>query len=263
MAKQRGTHQISGTINNLVYYQQKYVKGGLIRRQNEAMANRLKEDQVFSNTRAANALFGGCMMVSSALLSVGSRRVDVMTRPSRNAHLTASLLRLYQNVNGTNKENEIYLRNFDAASLIEATDRLMKTPVSKFFNSFGRVYEGLTTDSDIDIDFRSEDLESYASICGVSRLQIEFYGPVFISASVKDQTSQKFLAPEVVGSRVIDSYLWNVNDGDLPITLTAPENQYDRAFVFCTILPVITGAGMTARFKIKNAIGFYLVCDYE
>lgn len=263
MAKQRGTHQIAGTINNLVYYQQKYVKCGLIRRQNEAMPARLKEDPVFSNTRAANALFGGCMMLASALLRIGSRRLTVMTRPSRNAYLTASILHMHQYVYANSKDDTLNFEDYDAPAIIQATDRLMKTPVSRFFNSFSRQFTNLRVGSDIDIDFRGADLEWYALACGVSSVQIEFYGPYFIGPSGKDSTSGKFLAPEVAGSRVIYSYNWNHEDGDLPVTLTAYENAYARGFVFCTILPVISGAGMTARFKIENAIGFYLILDYQ
>jgi len=263
MAKQRGTHQISGTINNLVYYQQKYVKGGLIRRQNEAMSNRLKDDPLFINTRAANALFGGCMMVSSSLLGVASRRLSIMTRPSRNAHLTASILRLYQNIHSTDKDRSVFLDEYDVSSLIESTDRLMKTPISRYFNSFGRYFKSLNEGDDIDIDFRASDLTTYASVCGVERVQIEFYGPFFIGPSDQDITSKKFLAPEVSGSRLVDTHTWNLGDGDLAISLTASANPYNRGFIFCTILPVIDGAGMIARFKIKNAIGGYIVLDYE
>lgn len=263
MAKQRGTHQISGTINNLVYYQQKYVRGGLIRRQNEAMSNRLKEDPIFNNTRDANALFGGCMMLSSALLSFGTRRLVVMTRPSRNANLTASLLRMYQAVNGSDKGAAIDISQFSAASLLEATDRIMKTPVSRFFNDIGRYYKNVIVGSDIDVDFTAESLTRYAELCKVNRLQIEFFGPAFISTSEKDATSKKFLAPEVYANRVVDTHTWNIGDGDLSVTLSAVINTAPRGFLFCSILPVVSGVGMLARFKIQNAIGFYMVLDYQ
>lgn len=262
MAKQRGTHQISGTINNLVYYQQKYVKGGLIRRQNEAMSNRLKEDPIFSNTRDANALFGGCMMMASALLSISSRRLSVMTKPSRNANLTASFLRMYQSVSGTSKEDSILMEDLPTYALLESTDRLMKTPISKFFTSINRFFYDLSMDSEVDIDFRGSELESYARSCEVDRIQIEFYGPMFIGSCNKDSTSRKYLAPDVFGRRIVDTYTWNLGDGDLPVTLSAVSSNLPRGFVFCTILPVISGVGMTARFKIENAIGFYIVLDY-
>lgn len=263
MAKQRGTHQISGTINNLVYYQQKYVKGGLIRRQNEAMSNRLKEDPIFNNTRDANALFGGLMMLSSALLSFGSRRLVVMTRPSRNANLTASLLRMYQAENGSNKSATIDISQFSAASMLEATDRIMKTPVSRFFVNLPRHYKNITAGGDIDVDFSAESLTRYAELCKVDRLQIEFYGVSFISTSEKDATSKKFVAPEVFTNRVVDSHVWNLGDGDLPITLVSTANYSPRGFLFCTILPVSSGSGALARFKIQNAIGFYIILDYQ
>lgn len=263
MAKQRGTHQISGTINNLVYYQQKYVRGGLIRRQNEAMSNRLKEDPIFNNTRDANALFGGCMMLSSALLSFGRRRLSVMTRPSRNANLTASLLRMYQAVNGWDKSAVIDISQFSAASLLEATDRIMKTPVSRFFNNIGRHYKNVIAESDLDIDFSADSLTRYAELCKVDRLQVEFYGPAFIGTSEKDETSQKYLAPEVDANLVVDSNVWNIGDGDLSVTLSARANSAPRGFLFCSILPVISGVGMVVRYKIQNAIGFYMVVDYQ
>lgn len=88
MAKQRGIHQISGKINNLCYYEQKYVRGGLIRRINEAMSERLKIDPVFANTRVANKIFGGCSQYAKVLLSFFGNRSTYLFKPNRHAILT-------------------------------------------------------------------------------------------------------------------------------------------------------------------------------
>lgn len=94
MAKQRGIHQISGTINNLCYYEQKYVKGGLIRRVNEGMSGRLKDDPAFANTRIANREFGMCSIYAKQFLYTLGFRANYMTYPSRQAQLTKKFLRI-------------------------------------------------------------------------------------------------------------------------------------------------------------------------
>lgn len=263
MAKQRGTHQISGTINNLVYYEQKYVKGGLIRRQNEAMPARLKTDLVFDNTRLANSLFGGCMKMASALLRVAGRRVSALTRPSRNAFLAASILRMYQSVNGISKTNTIDFADFDSSSIISYTDNVMKNPLYRFFSTMQRVYSNVAANVDIHIGIPAVQLTRFCEISGVDRVQIEIYGPAYISSIDKDATTEKFGYPIVTTVSVIHSGSWSVGDPDFHIAVNAWLKVTPVGFLFMVIMPVVSGAGATARYKIKNTCAGYLVLEYS
>lgn len=81
MAKQRGIHQISGKINDLVYYQQKYVEGGLIRRQNQAMSERVKSAPEFAGTRKAGKEFGYCSQSAAAIIKIIPQRAASIVNP--------------------------------------------------------------------------------------------------------------------------------------------------------------------------------------
>ena len=70
MAKQRGIVHLSGRVDNLCYYQQKRVKGGLVRRLNQAMSERAKTGEEFENFRTANSYFGACSMCAGAMLNL-------------------------------------------------------------------------------------------------------------------------------------------------------------------------------------------------
>lgn len=262
MAKQRGTHQISGTINNLVYYEQKYVKGGLIRRQNEAMPARVKEDPTFSNTRLANSLFGGCMKMASALLRVAGRRVSALTTPSRNAFLAASVLRMYQIVNGISKTNGIDFDDYDVPSIIDYTDRVMKNPLYRFFPSFQRVYRNVAANSDVVLTLLSDQLQELCEVSGVSSVQIEVYGPAFISSIEKDITTNKYTNPAITQPYTIGGGNWTIGDPDFGIEIDSGQNSTETGFLFVIIMPVTSGRGAAARFKIKNTCAGFVVLKY-
>lgn len=101
MAKQRGIHQVSGKIDNLVYYEQKRVPVGLIRRQNEAMSERLKSDPIFVNTRAAGKEFGYCSNAASVIIRSIPMRAQRILDPFILPQFTKYLYSLLRNTDGT------------------------------------------------------------------------------------------------------------------------------------------------------------------
>lgn len=74
MAKQSGIHQLRGKIDGNVYYSQKGVAGGLVRKINEGMSERVKNDAAFANTRLNAAEFGAAGNFSGAAMRVLSQR---------------------------------------------------------------------------------------------------------------------------------------------------------------------------------------------
>lgn len=100
MAKQLGIHQVQGKIDNLVYYQQKRVNTGLIRRQNQAMSERLKTDPTFANTRAAGREFGYCSNAASVIIRSIPMRAQRILDPFILPQFTKYLYSLLRNTDG-------------------------------------------------------------------------------------------------------------------------------------------------------------------
>lgn len=68
MAKQSGLHQIRGKVGEHSYYSQSGVSSGLIRKINQGMSQRVKNDEAFANTRLNNAEFGQGCRVAACLI---------------------------------------------------------------------------------------------------------------------------------------------------------------------------------------------------
>lgn len=258
MAKQRGTHQIAGKINNLVYYEQKYIRGGLIRRQNEAMSGRLKEDVVFAGTREANSLFGACMMMSGAILSVLGYRRNLISKPSVNGLLTASVLRMYQSANDYNKSVPVNLGNFDAASFLESTDILMKNRISRYFNGLNRIYYNVSPNGDFDVDIVAEPLAEFSKITGCERIKISIAPCVSISSIVKDGVSGKFIAPTITSRRFYKEMTWRVGDGDISLTQSTVNSSDPVQLSAIIISPIYYTEGRQNYFKNEYITAGYI-----
>lgn len=112
MAKQRGIHQVSGKIDNLVYYEQKRVPVGLIRRQNQAMSERLKSDPTFAKTRAAGSEFGYCSNLASIIIRSIPMRAQRILDPFILPQFTKYLYSLLKNTDGV--VGHRFLDNFPA-----------------------------------------------------------------------------------------------------------------------------------------------------
>lgn len=161
MAKQRGIHQISGKINNLCYYEQKYVRGGLIRRINEAMSQRLKTDPVFANTRHSNTIFGGASIAARVLLNFFGSRNTFLFKPYRHALLTKAVFRqLIERTRG-----ELYPsflgRDIAVDRLSDVIESIVKNSIFNSFNELERRFYGLSLNDEKIITFQYESLEKF------------------------------------------------------------------------------------------------------
>lgn len=79
MAKQKGIHQLKGKVGEMSYYQQKGVNGGLVRRINEGLSSRVKQDEAYANTRLNNAEFKNANAIATAAFnSVNTRKRGMM-----------------------------------------------------------------------------------------------------------------------------------------------------------------------------------------
>lgn len=163
MAKQRGIHQISGKINNLCYYEQKYVRGGLIRRINEAMSERLKSDPVFANTREANKIFGGCSLTASALLDFFGSRNSFMFKPYRQALLTKSILSYFVDRSTNSIRPLILSRSSGFNFLPNIFDSIIKNKIRNSFPELPERVSNLELDGQYEFVIRYESLVNFCN----------------------------------------------------------------------------------------------------
>lgn len=259
MAKQRGTHQIAGKINNLVYYEQKYIRGGLIRRQNEAMSLRLKEDVVFENTRAANSLYGACLMLSGAVLSFFGKSRDVKVIPSACAHFSTSLLRLYQAENGYTKDAPLDLSEFSGDAIIYAFDRVIQNRLDRFFSPLPRVYGAPKSSGQYDLDIPANLLENLCTISDASRVEINVSPATVFSPCIKDSTTRKFTAPSITRSVYTPTFVWDKGSGDYSNTFSIPLGSSKYCLSQLTITPVFRTGTNYYRFTKYSSTGLLYI----
>lgn len=235
MAKQRGIHQISGKINNLCYYEQKYVRGGLIRRINEAMSERLKIDPLFANTRHANTIFGGCSMMAGVLLSFFGSRNTYLFKPYRQALLTRAIQKYTLSEGQLVGYPYIMERDLGYRYLPDIVNSVVKNSI---FDSFPELEKHITAVGlDEDVTFRFS-YYSFVSFCKKNKcigVQLSVTRAHYIYASSYNSIIGKYEVPENnAGGRV--SYLnWflDQNTGDSELnSFTADIDDATTFFIF-------------------------------
>jgi hypothetical protein len=263
MAKQRGIHQISGKVNNLCYYEQKYVRGGLIRRINEAMSGRLKTDPVFERTREANSLFGMCSLLSSSFFEAfGSGRRE-MLYPSVHAKFTAALLKLCK-VNGPVSYGSgfptIFGATIGAAIYFNSYGRNSRSPLFSFFTPN---YEDLpVNDENIrEVTIPGNVIEDFCKKHGANRLWYSVYDTFSIGTPFFSEDVGKYLKYGYI--RTIDflNRKYNFGDGDLKIPIVPRGTPLELNYVLVVLQPVISGPGGTSDRTLRD--GFYYLIAHR
>lgn len=260
MAKQRGIHQISGKVNNLCYYEQKYVRGGLIRRINEAMSLRLKQDPIFERTREVNSVFGMCSMLASTFFEAFGYGLKEMYIPSVQARFTRALLRIFKSQRNheygdTIAGDVVNLRSMAIA--FNGFGRNHNLPLSSFFSPF---YTDL---AETDTGYRKVViprgvLKNYLSKYGAVRLQYRVIHYFDILSPVFSSETGKYTKSGYIRRGLEQHNYWNISDDDLEIIIEAPGGLLDYNFVLVVMYPIVpTGDGLTDRFD-RGAF-YYLI----
>ena len=244
MAKQRGIHQISGTINNLCYYEQKYVKGGLIRRVNEGMSGRLKDDPAFANTRIANREFGMCSLYAKQYLDILGFRTQYMTYPSRQAKLTEKFLRVLDSY-GTTTSPRKFGYDIDCGTVMASAFNnvgknrlnplLSEVPFS-CYDGLGEVIEEFT--------LSSVTLERLMDMYGCDRVDIDITRDILIPDGNYVLPDGKF---QLIGDvRFGETNSFTFEKGDGSVTIPLGSNSLDSSSVYSLL---------TVTFLRKIAVG--------
>lgn len=261
MAKQRGIHQIRGKIDNLSYYEQKYVRGGLIRRINAAMSERLKTDSAFANTRTANELFGGCSLYASSILSCFGQRSVFLFKPYRQALLTKAIFSAYKSISYPEKTSNIFFSGVNVRFLISAVDSIVKNKISANFPSIVQFKGALPEDGEDFIYITKEDLENYCKINNCTSVQLSLLGPIHIYNSSKDENSKKYEYPEVARPTRTNIDIWNTGGDDVEFSFDTGSDDGASTFLIFTARPVLSLLGgrpvLGNKGSVCGIVGYY------
>jgi hypothetical protein len=242
MAKQRGIHQISGKINNLCYYEQKYVRGGLIRRINEAMSERLKTDPVFENTRHSNTIFGGCSMMSGLLLSFFGSRNTYLFKPYRHALLTRAVKK-YLLIDHLSEEYPmIFEREKCYRVLPQIISGIVKNSIFTSFPELDNHYDGLELSDAKDFTFNYDSLVAFCNKYKCIGVQLSVSRAHYIYSASYQISSNGYVEPENnAGGR--GSYInWYLDYDTDNVVLSTTTGDIDDAATFWIVyaIPILS-----------------------
>lgn len=92
MAKQTGLYNIRGKVNGYSYYKQTGVNDTIIRRINEGMSARVKDDEGYANTRLNNQEFGFACKIAGIYGKMISPKFRPMVLPFSQSNMAKTLL---------------------------------------------------------------------------------------------------------------------------------------------------------------------------
>lgn len=232
MAKQRGIHQIKGKINNLCYYEQKYVRGGLIRRINEAMSERLKTDPVFANTRHANTIFGGCSIVAKSLLSFFGSRNTFLFKPYRQALLTSQIRKYFLSDNMVDNYPDILVKHKSTIFLPQVINSIVKNPISNSFPELDKVVGQLSLDDTYVFTFSYESLVRFCQKYNCIGVQLSITRPHYIYQTQYNPELGSYEAAENNAGGRNSLFNWYLSDEPEDIEMSVLTGTVDDALTF-------------------------------
>lgn len=250
MAKQRGVVQLSGRVDNLCYYQQKRVRGGLVRRVNLAMSDRVKVGAEYQRLRSANSYYGGCSMCAAAILNMTGTRAKFLHLPDRQAIFTKEIRNVQRYLYPDLLDDTISFGLNSASQIPYAYDRIVKNKMSKFMPSVPYYLLDTEVDSVITIVIPANELTNYCTYNNSIGILFNVVYECFLYGISRDAITGKFPSPES-GCKVQRQPLtWKLNSGDLTISFN--RGDIDDAFCFAIIsaLPIINDIG--GRMVTKN-----------
>lgn len=225
MAKQRGPHQLSGKINNLCYYTQKGVRGGLVRRINDGMSERLKVGEEFANTRRANSVFGMCSMFAAQIIAQLTSRGENLWRADRQSYCTKKLFDFYKSRRQLGSFLPFPLGFQLSSTVNRMLNDIAKNKLSDYLVPISSVFQVNETQYTHSFYFENLELVGLCNKLGVQSLQFTLTRNTQIYVPYVDEDPNKYIAGEVIQSQMRPFlYNWNIGDGPLEVTM-----DYDLA----------------------------------
>lgn len=250
MAKQRGVVQLSGRVDNLCYYQQKGVRGGLVRRVNLAMGERVKTDPEYQNFRVANSYFGACSMCASAILKMTGPRVSFLHKGSRQAILTKGIFDLQKRYYSANMPDEVAFQPQMAFYLPLVYEDIVKNKMSKFFPSVPLFFTEVISGSTVVLFIQEDELFNFCSFNECIGVRFLWTDTCYLYGVARDPITQKFYFPDNNYNSGRNSVNWYIGDGELEIHLKSSDADDACRFAILIALPIIREVG--GRVVTKN-----------
>lgn len=94
MAKQSGLHGIRGKVGEYTYYEQTGVAGGLVRRINQGLSERVKNDAAYANTRLNNQEFTQAAGIAALYGRMVHPKFRPMVLPFSQSRMVKSIIEL-------------------------------------------------------------------------------------------------------------------------------------------------------------------------
>lgn len=250
MAKQRGVVQLSGRVDNLCYYQQKKVRGGLVRRINLAMSERVKVGAEYQRLRTASSFFGGCSICASTILNMTGTRAKFLHFPDRQAILSGSIFKLQKSLYGSSNTDVIIFDPPFAQFLSAAYDQIVKNKMSKFLPSVPHYIEGVEPGEVVNIVIPSYELTNFCNFYNCIGIVFLLVTNCFIYSMYRYADTNKFGGPESGFTVRRDPFSWQLGGGDLTISFGRSDIDDACTFAILSALPMVDNVG--GRFVTKN-----------
>lgn len=255
MAKQRGPHQLSGKINNLCYYTQKGVRGGLVRRINDGMSERLKVGEEFANTRRANSVFGMCSMFAGQILNQTNARNIYLFRADRQAIFTKKLFEYYKKEVGFDTNSSFSNNQRFQTYLARIFDDLVKNKFSNFFSPVADSFKSEDIDFSLPFSLSVNELTNFCNSLGCIGVSINFNGAFNLYPPYREGTEGSFELGALNPPRY-RPYNFNWFLGDDEFELVRPMTLWDDGInlAFIKITPIVAQIGERVILSQSKAI---------
>lgn len=240
MAKQRGVVQLSGRVDNLCYYQQKRVRGGLVRRINLAMSDRVKAGEEFVNLRTANSFWGGCSIAASIILDSLGLRATFLTKANRQAILTREIYRM--SIGASLDDNRTLIPfNLQTGFVFPILfEKVVKNKAGNFFSNIPYFVADIPFDSPVTITLAGYELENYCKFYKSIGVRISIVSECYIYAMSKIKTTQKFEPSEHGRKTRSDYILWELGSPSLTISFSSGSLDDCFSYAFFCIEPLVS-----------------------
>lgn len=212
---------MSGRVDNLCYYQQKRVRGGLVRRINLAMSERVKAGEEYAPLRRYNSFFGACSMFAAGLLSLMNQRTLFMTRSDRQSFLTTRIMRELLRSGYNRYEDVLDLSGEYAKTIPPIFNSLMKVRAKEFFFSLPTYDTEVPTDANIVFEISSAELENYLDNFKGIAVYINWYYDCRVGLVVRNSETNKYDKPNVKSTINRRGITWYPGDGDVEVIASA------------------------------------------
>lgn len=253
MAKQRGVVQLSGRVDNLCYYQQKRVRGGLVRRVNLAMSDRVKTGSEYSRLRLANSYYGACSMCASAIIQMTGSRSNFLHLGDRQAILTKKIFEMQKANYPSDVGNVVNFEPGAAIYLPQCYESIVKNKISNFFPNVPFLFREVPVGGTIVVTILSSDLENYCRFYNCKGVQFSIVPECYIYNCGRGADNSKFIYPERGNGSSRDVFSWYIDDEDLDIRAKVSILDDATNFVIITAMPIAKVVGGRNVLKLTGA----------